>query len=280
MSPTAGARISVEELLASVTDLPVLPQIAIKLFGEMSSPTVTAARLAEFIKKDPVLASAVLRVANSAIYGARTEISDLAFAIARVGLTQIRNLLLAIVLRSKMVDPKVYGSSGAALMDHGLAVAFGAGLVADAAGVEGGEAFLCGLLHDFGKLALIKALRERAQIKDADLPPALSAYVQERHGEAGALLAKSWGLPELVQVVARYHHALDAAPEEHGPMVASVAFANALATQLGLGKPEEPGLDLLRHPSTQMLGLSGEKVEDLTGYLPGLFKTARSALFS
>ncbi|MDQ7006390.1 MAG: HDOD domain-containing protein [Acidobacteriota bacterium] len=271
---------TLEELLSSTTELPVLPQVAVRIFEEMRSPQITAARMAEFIKKDPVLATAVLRVANSALYGARGRINDLAFAIARVGLSQIRNLLLALVLRSQMADPDVYGEDGAPLMEHGLATAFGAGMVADGAGIESGEAFMCGLLHDFGRLALIKALREREAVSAPHLPAELARVVDDLHSEAGELLCRNWELPEPVAVVARYHHDPGAAPEKDQPIVATVSFADALSHRLGLGIGRDEDLDLLAHPATEMLGLGAEKVEELEEYLPGLFSTARSALFS
>ncbi len=268
---------TLDDLLAGGTELPVLPEIALRIFDEMRSPMVTAAKMAEFVKKDPVLASSVLRIANSALYGGRDKISDLAFSIARVGLNQIRNLLLAMVLRSKMVDPLVYGEEGPQLMDHCLSVAFGAGVVSEAATVEGSEAFMCGLLHDFGKLALIKAFRERSG--GVPLNEDETRFVKEWHAEAGAKLAKTWDLPEIVITVAEHHHNPSLAPDEDQPMVAVVSFANALSHKLGLGAEADDEINLIDHPANEILGLAETRVEDMSGYLPGLFKTARSALF-
>ncbi len=273
----AHAAPSLEQLLGDVNELPVLPEVAVRIFDEMRSPRVTAARMAEFIKKDPVLASSVLRIANSALYGGRTRISDLAFAIARVGLNQIRNLLLAMVLRSKMADPKVYGETGVALMDHGLAVAFGAGVVADTTGIAGSEAFMCGLLHDFGKLALIKSLRESNAGNALD--EAQNAFITEKHGAAGAMLARAWELPDIVSIVAEHHHEVEDAPDGAGPMVAAVAFANVLAHRLGLGEPARTEIDLHTHPAKRILDMDETQIEEVHDYLPGLFRTARSALF-
>ncbi|HHN74218.1 MAG TPA: HDOD domain-containing protein [Acidobacteria bacterium] len=271
--------VTLEEILSATTELPVLPQVAVKIFEEMRSPNITAARMAEFIKKDPVLATAVLRVANSALYGARGRINDLAFAIARVGLSQIRNLLLALVLRSQMSDPQVYGCEGAPLMEHGLATAFGAGLVADVAAVDSGQAFMCGLLHDFGKLALIKALREREGVTTPCLPDDLAKVVDQLHAEAGEMLCRKWELPEAVALVARYHHEPDGAPEDAATIVATVSFADALSHRLGLGRPQDAEMNLLEHPAGRMLGIGEAKVKEIEEHLPGLFGMARSALF-
>ncbi len=267
---------AIKKLLSGGTELPVLPTVAVKILEELRSPQTNARRMAEFVSKDPVLASAVLRVANSALYGGRTEITDLPYAMVRIGLQQVKNLVLALVLRSRMADPQVYGNVGAALMDHALAVAFGSRLVADAIQCDAEQAFLCGLLHDFGRLALIKALRDSAP-KKAPLTPELMELVDQHHTEAGALLAAHWRLPEMVAHVARHHHAPERA-SEHQQMTCVVAFANRLAHRLGLGSDPDATIDLVTLPAAQLLKLNEATIDDLAGHLPGLFSTARAAM--
>jgi putative nucleotidyltransferase with HDIG domain len=239
---------------------------------------VTAPRLAEFVKKDPVLASSVLRVANSALYGGRIEITDLAFAMTRIGLNQARNLVFANVLRSKMADPQVYGEHGRRLMDHALATAFGAQMVADRVPRIGEDAFLCGLLHDFGRLALLKVLRQSQGYPESGLPEDQQELIERYHAPAGALLAKSWGLPEVVAQVARYHHEIEDAPEEDRPLVAAVSFSDTLAHALGLGDKDIPLEQARQHSAVRLLGLGANTIDDTVEMLPKLFQTARSSM--
>lgn len=268
---------AIRKLLSGAGELPVLPTVAMRILEEMKSPQLNARKMAEFVSKDPVLASAVLRVANSALYGGCTEITDLPFAMVRVGLQQVKNLVLALVLRSRMADPQVYGTVGPQLMDHALAVAFGSRLVADSANIDSEQSFLCGLLHDFGRLALVKTLRESAGIKRGNLPPELMALADKYHPEAGAQLTQAWRLPEIVAAVARLHHTPEQ-PGEYQPMVAVVAYADALAHRLGLGGPEDPQVNLVSHPSVAILGLTEDAINDVYNHLPGLFQMARQAM--
>lgn len=276
---TPNASTIVKQLLAGTSDLPVLPELAIKLMEELRAPNVTAARIAQYVKKDPVLATAVLRVANSALYGGRAQVTDLAFAMTRIGLMQTRNLVLALVLRSKMSDTNVYGKLGAQVMDHSLAVAFGARLVAEGARVDADDAFLCGLLHDFGKLALVKAIRESQDVREFDLNEDQLLLIEQHHAEAGALLAARWGLPELVTCVIRDHHRPEA-PGAPQPTTSCVALANAAAHRLGLGSHADPRIDLGAHPGNRALHLTKEQLDALCDHLPGLFETARGAMTS
>jgi HD-like signal output (HDOD) protein len=270
---------SIDRLKSSTDEMPVLPQLAVKLMEEMRNPDTTATRLAEFTKKDPILASTVLRVANSALYGARQEITDLSFAIARIGLNQARNLMLATVLRSQMADPQVYGTRGAELMDHALAVAFGASLVSSACQQDDGESFLCGLLHDFGRFALIKVLRDECGDGVSDLAPDAEAWIDRFHPEAGALLAETWGLAEVVCETTRFHHHPQYAPDKFTTAAAVVSMANELAHYTGLGADPDPGRDPMNSGAASLLPADQKAMDDVIERLPGLFQTARSALF-
>jgi putative nucleotidyltransferase with HDIG domain len=268
----------IQRLLEGAGDLPVLPDMAAKILEQLRSPTVTAPRLAEFVKKDPVLASSILRVANSALYGGRVEITDLAFAMTRIGLNQARNLVFANVLRSKMADPQVYGAAGRQLMDHSLAVAFCSQMVADTLDIARDEAFLCGLLHDFGRLALIKVLRQTQGFPRGELGEDQQQLVDEYHTRAGAILAKSWGLPEVVALSARYHHEIAEASESGRSVVAIVGLSDAAAHALGIGSGRPTNNELDGHPGLELLCVSREEIDDVVASLPNLFQTARASM--
>lgn len=267
----------IDRLTAAAEQMPVLPQVAVRIMEEVRSPDTTAARLAEITKKDPILASMVLRVANSALYGARTEISNVAFAITRIGLTQSRNLLLATVLRSKMVDPKIYGAKGSQMMDHSLSVAFGSSLLGSSLDLDAGDLFLCGLLHDFGRFALIKVLRDDGR-DVANLSPEDQAWVDRFHPEAGAILAESWGLPELVCETTRYHHYPQHAPESLQREAGVVGVANDLSHHLGLCSEPDGDRAVAGTEAAELAGIDQAMIDDVSETLPGLFQTARSAL--
>lgn len=269
---------SIRSLLAGAGDLPTLPELAARILREVRAPRVTTASLAALIGRDPLLASSVLRVANSALYGARVEITDLAFAMTRIGLDQTRNLVLANVLRSSLADREVYGPSGPALMNHALAVACGSQLLADAVHEAREEAFLCGLLHDVGRLALIKVLRELRGVDGGELPRDVAELADGLHAEAGAHLADAWGLPSIVGLVARFHHEVDAAPERGRGTVALVSLADALAHRLGLGPETGKALDLSVEPARRHLSIGDETVEEIASLLPEVFETARASM--
>src|SRR5262249_33078530 len=111
--------------------------------------------IAGLIASDPALAAEVLRVANSPIFVFHTEISSLDHAITLLGLNRMRDLALAIV----------YRSYGAALSrpvheqcwSHAVACAVISEELAPAYGLRATDASTAGLLHDLGRIGLLKA---------------------------------------------------------------------------------------------------------------------------
>src|SRR4030095_14589506 len=71
------------------------------------------------------------------------------------------------------------------------------------------EAVLAGLLHDIGKLFLLKVLENIHTAGKYNLnlsKPVVSEVLESMHTLQGALLLEQWNLPELYCEVARTHH--------------------------------------------------------------------------
>lgn len=270
-----------QEIVAKVVsgnaDLPVLPATAVKVMQELRAPGISVPRLIKQVELDPALTAAVLRVANSAFYGSQVQLRDLKAAISSIGMKQTRNLLYALVLRSKMADAGAYGHHGAEVFEHSLAVAFGSRLVTDVAAIEADDAFLCGILHDVGKLALVQALRVNASGESHELDEADNALVEEHHAETGALLAEHWGLPPSVSNVIRYHHAFESADAPQ-PTTACVALANALCHEVGLGGQSVPAVAFEAVSAAFALKLSSEQLATIREKLPAAVEPA-TAMF-
>lgn len=263
----------VAKVVSGKADLPVLPATAVKVMQELRAPGISVPRLIKQVELDPVLTAAVLRVANSAFYGSQAQLRDLKAAISSIGMKQTRNLLYALVLRSKMADAGAYGRHGSEVFAHSLAVAFGARLVADVAAIEADDAFLCGILHDVGKLALVQSLRAGVGGEWHELGEEEMALVQEHHAETGALLAEHWGLPSSVSNVIRYHHEFESkdAPQ---PIAACVALANALCHELGLGGQSVPAVAFEAVSAAFALKLTAEQLAAIRAKLPAAVEPA------
>lgn len=217
-----------------VQDIGVLPQVAAKVNEMASRPDATGDELAAVILRDPTLTSKVLRLVNSAALAPRQPIRSLRHAIAYLGITQIRNLVLSSVLVEAfrfdhgIVEPR-------SVWEHCFGCALGAKALGDRlAGVDGGECYLGGLLHDLGRIVFLshfpEAYGEVVSLCERGL---CSLHEAERsrfgidHTEAGDLLGETWGFSEPVRAMIRHHHDAGAAGS-WALLVAIVGLADAI----------------------------------------------------
>lgn len=195
-----------------VRTLPSLPTTVVALGEAVADDRCTVDRLLGILSKDPPLSATMLRLANSAAYGGDREVSDLRTAVMRLGFDALLSLgRTAAVIRTfrdvRQLDPL-------RLWQHSVAV----GLTAKAIcrllrmRVQEESAFLAGLLHDIGKIALDRCFSEayapvvQAMRDGEHLVEAERRLLGLTHAEVGAVVAESWHFPDPLVAVLREHH--------------------------------------------------------------------------
>lgn len=239
-TPDWGAAAAAQRgFLTSIRQLPLVPALAVRLVRSLRDPSLGHAELAGQIAADPALAGQLLRLVNSPFYGMRRRIGTVADAIAMLGLNLVRRIVTATVVLGpqRALLPDTDATRG--FWRHQLLVAALARELhaqRDDGAEDAEQAYMAGLLHDVGRLAL-HAWRPR---DDAALHPshttgesALVADERARcgidHALAGALLLHAWELPPAI-VDAVGLHAQPTAPDQ--PLAATVWQANRLAHDL------------------------------------------------
>lgn len=248
------------------------------------------------LESDPALTANVLRLANSAAFGARREISTVGHALRYLGMSTVSQLAASAALRG--VIPEVlpgYAMSSQAIWAHCSAVAALGEALCRAAGQARPEVFTAGLLHDVGKLAIGSFLDAHAATLRRGLEERRGTYAQLEHhflgtdhaevgatvAEVGATVAEAWDLPRVLALAARWHQAPEQCPD--GPervVVDAVHVANGMAHSLGLGSDQgglvrhfDPGaldrLGLTRAHLERVVADSLERVHDLAAMHSG-----------
>jgi HD-like signal output (HDOD) protein len=82
--------------------MPMLPALAADVMSLAIDPEVSIARIARVIAKDQVLATRVLKLANSAYCAPMQEITTVNDAIVRMGTGPVRNVVLAACFTSRL----------------------------------------------------------------------------------------------------------------------------------------------------------------------------------
>ena len=237
----------------ALRDLPPFPWITTKVLQLFSTAgdDVEARRLTELIRTDASLASELLRRANSALFGLRSQVSSIEHAVTMLGLERVKTLAMTLGLGSYLKT-----SLRVAVLRHCWRHSLGCALLgeefAEACGLRPDQAYTAGLLHDVGRLALlVKYPQSYANLLSVVIENHFSMLQSERdlfdidHCEAGSWLAEGWDFPEeLVQVIGDHHrppsdHSSDLLRLIHVTCRLADSFGFSVTNPASPEKPEE-----------------------------------------
>lgn len=245
-----------ETLVAGTELLPSIPDIYMKLLQELNSPNVSFKRVGDIISRDVSMAAKVLQLVNSAFFGIPQKISSPHQAVTLLGLNLIRSLVLYVKIFSIHEEHGKQEVLLDAIWRHSLKVSALAKEIAvvESAGQETIEdSFVAGLLHDMGKLLLLKKPNYHQQVlklikeKECRYFEAEHSLLGASHAEVGAYLLGLWALPDNIVGAVAYHHMPWKNIGDKFTELTAVYIANALLdreTFEGMEKfPEYPNLD-------------------------------------
>ncbi|HAT30381.1 MAG TPA: histidine kinase [Janthinobacterium sp.] len=216
-----------------IARLPAMPQILIKLIEHLQADDAGMPELAALIAKDAGMTSKILTVANSSAYQRRTM--DLEQALVSLGTDMIKTLVISeSVFQTFNSFPHLGSADLRAFWKNSLTAAVLARAIGKAMAyphVE--EAYLAGLLHNVGRLALLAtAPKEYSFNFTARDDDALCAVEQRTlqitHSEAGAWLIERWRLDSFLADSVLYHHEPLARLEAAHPLIRIVRLAHLL----------------------------------------------------
>ena len=226
--------------------LPVFNPVALELQQIMQDQNSSNASIEATLQRDTALSVQVLRMANSSLYAGLSEITTLKQALMRVGSKQIMRLAMAAaqlgLYRSsnpmcrRYMEEMWRAASASAAGAAWLAQKSGHGALSE-------QAFLAGLLHDVGKLAILRVIEELAGTppKGKPIPDNVITEVLEAlHCEYGHDLMRRWNLPEQYCVVGRDHHAREC--DTGNVLLVTVRLADQICRKLGVGCERDPEL--------------------------------------
>lgn len=198
-------------MLRSLKQLPPFPAVAAKLLTLVSGGSPSFRDVADLIRSDPALAAEVLRLANSPLVGLRWEVTNVLQALSLLGADRLNALVTTVaMIRFTQGAPRIQAYT--ASWRHHVATALIAEQLADQDSGEREAAYTAGLLHDVGRLALLRLSAKEYSVLLETVPHS-GMLDRERiqfgldHCAAGEYLAREWHLPSyLIQAAAEHHH--------------------------------------------------------------------------
>jgi len=253
------------QLVTGIGTLPLLPDVVFRLQGILSDDRASLGAVARLVEKDPSLTARLLQAANSAFFGVRSEIRTVEHALVVLGSHMVRNLLLVTTLHGTLRRFRLPAQfSMVRFWEHSLVTAVLSKVLSTRASrFAPDEAFVGGLLHDVGKVALAtlfpderSAVLASSAFSDRELERGLFGV---NHVEVGAALATHWRLPTFVAEVIRYHHEPAA-----GPALARVVHAADLfAHYLFPGRKEQAPFHQIPQYVAEQMAVPVAELEDV-----------------
>jgi signal transduction histidine kinase/HD-like signal output (HDOD) protein len=283
-------------ILRQVDSLPTLPAIATRLLTLTANEDTNAREVIQLVSSDPTLTAKVLSMCRKSDRGLRDSTMTINKAVVLLGFNAIRNAALSIKVFEVFNTPNTGSKnliSGECSDDgqpglkyqferedfwrHSLAVGIACELIAAAhphrSDLPSSEAFVCGLMHDVGKLALDYVLPksyarvvEMAEVNHGNISDYERRVMGVDHQTAGKRLSEQWMLPYWIQDCIWLHGSEYATLPKlaHRRMIGLVGLADLVVRRSHIGYSGNFAID--RDPAALALelGLNPNVVDSIS----------------
>lgn len=220
---------------AQVIELPTFPAVALQLQRTISAGDFGLEALAKLVVADQALASNVIRAANSAFYVGSTPVTTVPQAVSRIGAKELTNIAIAGTLGLRATAPGPLEGLRRESWRRSLVAGLLAQELAKARHQNPGEAFLAGLLHDFGETIAFACFETILELHPGSRPQHAASWeweAQKYHLELGQVLASQWKLPGFVTEAVMRHHEATFETCEFPELVGLIALCDAVSTRV------------------------------------------------
>jgi HD-like signal output (HDOD) protein len=205
-----------------------LPRVCAQLAELTAQQATDAVQLARLIQSDPALAGEIMRVANSPALRPRTAIVSLQQAVSWLGVAEVRNIAMAVMLRGEVFVAPGHEPESEELWQEAWLAGLWAKEIARERRKHVESAFLAALMHRTGAALALKILSrfemEQRRVMDTR---SFGDLVVEFEPTFGRLLMGSWLLPKDVQDAASDWR--NYRQSNHGDLAGTVHAAHLLA---------------------------------------------------
>ena len=236
-----------QELSQGRVDLPSVPEIVVKVQRALANDDVSNEIVVKVLGSEPVLASKLLSMANSAALNTSgRKVADLRMAVARVGFNIVRSAALTFAMEQLKAAPQFKHLEPMldALWKHSVHVAALSHVVARRfTSLNGDTALLAGLMHNVGRIYILTRASSHPTLFADQLT--YQSIVRDWHTNVAKALLENWQVAdEIIDAVSNHE---DMNREARGPVTLTdvVALSTLLQQHIMQGALIEPTEPLL-----------------------------------
>ncbi|WP_047390775.1 HDOD domain-containing protein [Chitinibacter sp. ZOR0017] len=254
-----------EEVFEQTHKLPTIPKVVQELIDSFSNDDIDIDTIAKKISLDQVITAKVLRLANSAHFGASRQIGSVQEAVVVLGFNTVRTLVVASGITGAFVatpgfDRKKFWRSS-------LQVATLAKWLAKPAKINGEVAFTAGMIHNIGEMLIHIVAPELAVKIDQFVENGADRVALEGNNigfdyvMVGEELARRWNFPPAIQQALKYQNA-PAAQEPSDKLTATLHLAKIIAREQANDASQEEIAAALPADSLAIAGLIPAELQE------------------
>ncbi len=237
--------------IEGLNELPPIPAILFPLLTQLDEcgGESDLQKIVQLVSHDSAIASQVIHMANSPLFGMRGRVTSLRGASIALGITRLRDIVTSCCLMQ--ISPKVSGFDVASFWEHCLACALISRSLARKLRYRDPErAYLAGLMHDLGIMVNMMvipnefakvfkaAAASRRPLRDVELE-----LIGVSHEVTGDMLSTRWELFDYLSEIMRCHHDVEKATLDP-TLTAIVSVADMICRTSGLGYGYEESLQV------------------------------------
>lgn len=223
--------------LEKIKDLPTLPSVYFKVDKLLKDKEASIDNIARIIEIDPAMSSRILRLVNSAFYGLPSKSNSISHSVMMMGFNAVKNAIVSVtILDTLSIKDRYQNFNITDFWRHSVSVAVLGKQLAERSRLTAPEdAFIAGLLHDTGKIIMLKYFKEdfgkvwqTMQETKCCFADAEQEVASIDHVQIGAYLARKWQLPEhIIEAIAGHHYYITSS--QSTGLVECIMLADALS---------------------------------------------------
>lgn len=229
-------------VLEDADKFPPILAVGLAIEEAVESPETSFEDIARIVEREEELSQRLLALANSSFYDYPIPVANVPEALSVIGLRNIRNLSIALMLPKTLGNSEAFPVPTEAFWRHGVAV----GLCARLMALEGREAnterlFLAGFLHKIGRPLIAELFPSEAseiyrqtKRKQKHYQELAQAKLGFDESEVGAAALHHWRFPDNITSLVQHHHKPVLARSDASG-VSFVHIASFIVSVLGIG---------------------------------------------
>ena len=209
-APQSFAVVPLVDIAKSIRAVPVAPEVLPKLQSRLQDVDTDISDLATLIRLDAGLAASVLKSSNSAYYTRGTRVTSIEEAVSVIGYEETLRIVARCSYSTVMKGSLVcYGISGELLWEEAVLAALAMDQLSQIAECDSSEAYISGLLHAVGMVAINDFLLRTGRPNDVAPSGSLEAIAQwelntigHHNGKVAAAMMQQWRFASSVVLAA------------------------------------------------------------------------------